>query len=69
MRTIPGIKDQLEPLENTIRKQLILELLKGQQCNNKERKLLALPSKFGGLGIINPVDIAQNGVHEFKKVN
>ena len=35
MRTIPGIKDQLEPLENAIRNKLIPELLGGQQCNSE----------------------------------
>ena len=68
MRTIPDIKEQLQPLENAIRYKLLPELLEGHQCNDKERQLLALPPKFGGIGIINPIDIAANEYINSKKL-
>ena len=68
MRTIPNIKAQLEPLENAIRYKLIPELLEGHHCNDSERNLIALPPKFGGMGIINPVDITSAEYTNSKKL-
>ena len=68
IRTIPDIEDQLETLENTIRNKLIPVLLEGQQCNNEERNLLALPPTFGNHSIQSN-RCSRNRVHEFKKVN
>ena len=68
IRTIPHIEDQLETLENTIRNKLIPALLGGQQCNNEERNLLALPPNFGNQSIQSN-RYSKNRVHESKKVN
>ena len=57
-RTIPDISDLLAPLEKAIREQLIPALTNRHLCNDIERKLLALPPKNGGLGIINVVEMA-----------
>ena len=42
-------------LEDTI-SQTLLPALLGRPLNNQERHLLALPTRFGGLGIPNPVE-------------
>ena len=68
IRTIPGIEDQLEPLENASRNKLILEWLEEHQCNNEERKLLALPPNSDGLGTINTADIAKTEYTNTKKL-
>ena len=58
MRTIPNIAAQLEPLEQAIRTQLIPALTEGQHVSEYERQLLALPVRYGGLGLINPCTIS-----------
>ena len=62
MRTIPQISEMIQPLENAIRDHLIPALTEKHFCNVIERKLLSLPVRLGGLGIINPCEIAD---HEF----
>ena len=59
MRTIDNIHEYLQPLEDVIRKNLLPALLEGHECNDIERDLLALPPKFGGMGILNPITSAQ----------
>jgi hypothetical protein len=58
MRTVNGISDQLKPLENSIMNKLIPSLT-GKQINDTERKLISLPPRLGGLGIIDPSEISQ----------
>ena len=58
-RTISGIKHLFEPLENSIREKLIPAIV-GRSVSDIERRLLALPVRFGGIGIQNPVDTADN---------
>lgn len=65
-RTIPNIKDLLQPLENVIRKHFIPSITGDHCCNDIERKLLSLPPKLGGLGIINPMEIVED---QFKNSN
>ena len=48
LRTIPGIEEYLDPVENIIRTMFIPMI-----CNDNERNILALPPKLGGLGLIN----------------
>ena len=43
----------LTPLENVIRNRLLLAICDGRRCNDTERRILALPIKCGGLGMIN----------------
>ena len=57
MRTLPDIKDLLEPLERAISDVLIPSLTE-HNCSVAERKLLALPARMGGLGMTNPPESA-----------
>lgn len=43
----------LAPLENVIRNRLLLAICDGKRCNDTERRILTLPIKCGGLGMIN----------------
>lgn len=58
MRTIQGISEQLKPLEECISSKFIPSLV-GKEINQTERKLLSLPPRMGGLGIIDPSEICQ----------
>ena len=53
-RTIPNTRDFFIPVEEAIRDKLIPALL-GGRVNETERKIFALPVRYGGLGILNPV--------------
>ena len=53
-RTIPGISDLLQPLENAIHQVFIPSLTGCPPCSKLTRDLLSLPVRFGGLGLINP---------------
>ncbi|XP_048582339.1 uncharacterized protein LOC5520811 isoform X2 [Nematostella vectensis] len=55
--TLPDIEDLLLPLERAISDTLIPSLTE-RTCTQAERDLLALPVRFGGLGITNPADEA-----------
>ena len=58
MRTTKNVADQFQPLEEAIRSSFIPALV-GREVSDQERKLLSLPTRFGGLGIANPVEIAE----------
>ena len=58
-RTVPDIGKLFEPLEEIIRHELIPVLL-GTSVSDKERCLLALPVRMGGLGLDNPVETANH---------
>ena len=49
MRTIPNISHLLLPIETTIWNQFIAAITGGRTCNEKEWKLLPLPTRYGGL--------------------
>ena len=53
-RTIPGINDLFQPLENAIHQVLIPSLTGRPACSKQIRDLLALPARLGGLGLNNP---------------
>jgi len=57
-RTTPNIKALLHPLEDCIRLNLIPSLMGRPPPNNIVRDLLALPSRLGGFGIINPTSLS-----------
>lgn len=59
MRTLPDIKDLLEPLERAIADVLIPSLTE-HNCSVAERKLLALPACMRGLGMTNPSESAES---------
>ena len=54
-RVIPGINDQLQPVEDAIRQHLLPALTGRSSFNDNERALLSLPPRLGGLGIGNAV--------------
>ena len=56
-RTVENISEYFIPLENVIREKLIPALI-GRQVSDDERKLISLPYRYGGLGIQNPVEMA-----------
>ena len=57
MRTVPGISGMLQPLEDCIARVFIPALL-NREVSDVERKLIQLPVRYGGLGIVNPVEAA-----------
>ena len=56
-RTISGISHLFLPLEETIREKFIPAIV-GRNISDLERQIIALPVRFGGLGIQNPVETA-----------
>ncbi len=58
MRTIPDISDLLRPLETAL-STVFIPALTGKAITQLERDILELPVRYGGLGIINPVRVAQ----------
>jgi len=52
------MEDYLQPFEDVIRHHLIPAITGGHVVNDKERFLLALPPRLGGLGLKNFVDTA-----------
>ena len=60
VRCIPDVGDLLHPLEEVIRTKLLLNLTGQCAFNDAERDLLSLPSRLGGLGIINPSNDASS---------
>ena len=53
-RTIAGIESLLQPLEDAIRQCFIPALTNRPAPGDLERELLALPTRLGGLGLVNP---------------
>ena len=56
-RTVKGIAPLFQPLEDAICDHLIPALI-GKRVSEVQRRLLALPYRYGGLGIRNPVSTA-----------
>jgi hypothetical protein len=56
-RTIPDIGHLFEPLEDAIRSSLIPAIV-GRKIKDVDRDIFALPVRFGGLNIVNPVESA-----------
>ena len=54
------IASLLTPLEDAIHLQLIPALIGYDSCSSNLKDLLALPCRLGGMGIINPTDIADS---------
>ena len=64
MRTISGVSTQLKPLDEVEQSEFISVITGGVFCNEMERKLIALPPKLGGLGILIFAEISND---EFEK--
>ena len=56
-RTISGISELFQPLEDVIREKFIPAIV-GKHISDIERRMIALPYRHGGLGIQNPVSTA-----------
>ena len=56
-RTVEGISEMFQPVEDAIREFLIPAIC-GRQVSDFERRMLSLPYRYGGLGIRNPVKTA-----------
>ena len=57
-RTVEGISNLFEPLEAAIRHKLIPAIV-GREISESERKILSLPFRYGGLGILDPTETAE----------
>ena len=54
LRTIPNIGDLLTPLETTIRHSFLPSITGKNDLNNHMRRIMALPTLLGGLGLDDP---------------
>ena len=68
MRTIAGCEEQLLRVEESIRHKFIPALTGGHIINDKERQLLSLPPRLGGLGINIFSQIADSEYNNSKSV-
>ena len=59
MRTVPNIEHLFLPLEKTIREKLLPALAGRHYPNERDRAIIALPPRLGGLGLQNPVGQAE----------
>ena len=67
LRTVPDI-DYLLPIEETLRSRFIPAITGGHICSDAERALLALPVKFGGLGLQNLSEVANTELLNSKEI-
>ena len=58
MRTIENVEDFMLPLDKVIKQKLIPALFNDFPISEELRSLMALLCKLGSMGIINPVEIA-----------
>ena len=54
-RTISDVSHIFQPLEDSIRENLLPAII-GRKISDMERRILALPVRFGGIGVLNPVE-------------
>ena len=65
MRTLPDIQELLHPLEDA----LISSFIPRHRCNPTECQVLEVPTKTGGLGIINPCTKASVSYEASKRIS
>lgn len=68
MRTVENIDKLFEPIEEIIVEKLIPALTGRSHCSTVERNLLSLPTRYGGLNIVNPVEEAHCQFQASKKI-
>ena len=66
--TIRAIHKHLEKLDQAVDTKFIPTLADGHFCNEMERKLLSLPVKYGGIGVVMFCDIAENEYNNSRAV-
>ena len=59
MRTVPGVEELFQPLEEAIQHQFLPALTGREALNDFERALMALPARHGGLSIPIPTAVAR----------
>ena len=60
---MPGTAPLLQPVEDAIRKDLVPALLGRAAPGDLERAMLALPTRLGGLNLINPTNLTDSHGH------
>ena len=68
MRTTPNISNLLSPLEESIQHKLIPTITGRNAITDAERKLLALPCRLGGLGLIDPTSVSTTQYRDSEKI-
>ena len=68
LRTIPDITYCLQPVEDIMRNEFIPAITGGNQCSDKERDLLVLPFRLGGLGLENITKISTREYERSRKM-
>ena len=58
MRSVPGVEDLFQPLEDVSRHSLLPAITGRPVIRDDERKLIALPVRLGGMGIAIPTEMA-----------
>ena len=66
-RTIKGISEYFRPLEEVITNTFIPAII-GREVSAIERRILALPCRFGGIGIQDPTRTADIEYYASKKI-
>ena len=66
--TVPDIADYLLPIEETLRSRFIPAITRRHICLDAERALLALPVKFGDLGLQNLCEVANTELLSSKEI-
>ena len=68
LRTVPDISDYLFAYEETLRSRFAPAITGGHICSDAERALLALPVKFGDLGLQNLCEVANTELINSKEI-
>ena len=68
MRTMNNIEELFQPIEDIITEKFIPALTGRSHCSIEDRKLLSLPTRYGGLNITNPVEEANLQFDASKKI-
>ena len=67
-RTTPKVSDILKPRENTIRLHLLSCITGKSAINDLDKVIFTLPTRFGGLGILNPSRISDAEYEASKRI-
>jgi hypothetical protein len=65
---VDNVGKLFQPIEDIITEKLIPALTGRSHCSIEERKLLSLPTRYGGLNIVNPVEEVSLQLDEYRKI-
>ena len=68
MRTVKNVAELFQPLENCIQTKFLPAIMNNYAFNITERRIFALPIRYGGLGIFNPVELCMKEFQRSRKV-